>query len=315
MSSAILTAGQARINELRGLEQPLVLDKMIFALIPGLDDTAAVDRSMALPQPSQIVHEATIDSNNKGYVGSDQVVYSVILGSDIGNWSFNMIGLVEAVTGNLIAVSTMPETPKRKTNLAINTTGNMITRNFVLAFQDAQNLTAINVSAETWQFDYLAELGAHADSTDNPHDVTVSQVHGAAGRVDFFAMQSPPAGWLKCNGASVSRATYADLFAAIGITYGNGNGATTFNLPDLRSEFVRGWDDGRGVDLNRGLGTAQTDQFESHYHNYYSSNGSAGIALAAVRAATTGDNATATAAKGGSETRPRNIALLTCIKY
>lgn len=67
-------------------------------------------------------------------------------------------------------------------------------------------------------------------------------------QVSFFARNTPPAGWLAANGAAVSRATYADLFAAIGTTFGAGNGTSTFNLPDLRGEFLRGWDNGRGVD-------------------------------------------------------------------
>jgi hypothetical protein len=68
-------------------------------------------------------------------------------------------------------------------------------------------------------------------------------------------MSSPPPGWLKANGAVISRAGFAALCAAIGTTYGSGAG--TFALPDLRGEFVRGWDDGRGVDTGRAIGTTQ----------------------------------------------------------
>lgn len=66
-----------------------------------------------------------------------------------------------------------------------------------------------------------------------------------------------PAGWLIENGAALSRTTYATLFAVIGVTYGAGDGATTFNLPDRRGEFDRGLDLGRGVDPGRVLGSAQ----------------------------------------------------------
>lgn len=86
------------------------------------------------------------------------------------------------------------------------------------------------------------------------------------GEVRAFARTDAPAGWLKCNGAAVSRATYAGLFAVIGTTFGNGNGTTTFNLPDLRGEFIRGLDDGRGVDAGRDLGTAQAQQLLQHTH-------------------------------------------------
>ena len=80
-----------------------------------------------------------------------------------------------------------------------------------------------------------------------------------SGAVMYFAGQTAPTGWLKANGAAVSRTTYAALFAAIGTTYGAGDGRSTFNLPDLRGEFIRGWDDGRGVDTGRVFGSAQGD--------------------------------------------------------
>jgi microcystin-dependent protein len=71
------------------------------------------------------------------------------------------------------------------------------------------------------------------------------------GAVVPFAFASvPPFGYLLCNGAAVSRNIYARLFNAIGTTYGVGDGFFTFNLPDLRGEFIRGWDNGRGVDTS-----------------------------------------------------------------
>ena len=60
------------------------------------------------------------------------------------------------------------------------------------------------------------------------------------GMIAPFAMSTPPTGWLSCDGSAVSRATYADLFAAIGTTWGSGNGNSTFNIPDLRGAFLRG---------------------------------------------------------------------------
>ncbi|WP_256856057.1 phage tail protein [Rodentibacter ratti] len=82
------------------------------------------------------------------------------------------------------------------------------------------------------------------------------------GEVGFFARATPPSGWLKANGAAVSRTTYAALFAAIGTTFGAGDGRTTFNLPDLRGEFLRGLDDGRNIDSNRRLGSWQKGTIE-----------------------------------------------------
>lgn len=85
------------------------------------------------------------------------------------------------------------------------------------------------------------------------------------GEICFFGMATPPAGFLKCNGATISRTTYAALFAAIGTTWGGGDGSTTFNLPDYRGEFLRCWDDGRGVDNGRAFGGFQGENWKGFY--------------------------------------------------
>lgn len=82
-----------------------------------------------------------------------------------------------------------------------------------------------------------------------------------------FMGSAVPAGYLLANGAAVSRQSYAALFAAIGTTYGAGNGTTTFNLPDTRGVFLRGLDNGRGLDAGRALGAYQADSYASHGHS------------------------------------------------
>lgn len=138
------------------------------------------------------------------------------------------------------------------------------------------------------------------------------------GRVASFAGNAVPSGWLKANGALVSRATYAALFNAIGTVYGAGDGVATFALPDARGEFIRGFDDARGVDSGRVFGSAQADQMPSHTHvsDALDIAGSAACAGGANPVAAKG---TQTGATGGttnaSENRPRNLAMLICIKY
>ncbi len=82
------------------------------------------------------------------------------------------------------------------------------------------------------------------------------------GEVADYAGGTPPAGWLLCDGSAVSRATYATLFAAIGTTWGPGDGATTFNLPDMRGRVAAGRDDMGGAAAGRltipGSGTQGT---------------------------------------------------------
>ena len=93
-----------------------------------------------------------------------------------------------------------------------------------------------------------------------------------SGAVFCLAVSAVPADYLECNGQSVSKTTYAALFAVIGETYG-GSGSN-FNVPDLRGEFVRGWDHGRGVDSGRSIANSQGDQNESHTHGDGSLSGS-----------------------------------------
>ena len=88
------------------------------------------------------------------------------------------------------------------------------------------------------------------------------------GTVIWTAANAAPPGYLKANGAQVSRTTYNNLFIAIGTTYGAGDGTTTFNLPDLRGEFVRSFDDGRGVDPSRIMGSTQAANLEQHTHDF-----------------------------------------------
>jgi len=136
-----------------------------------------------------------------------------------------------------------------------------------------------------------------------------------AGTIIHVAMNTAPSGYIKANGALVSRTTFANLFAAIGTTFGAGDGSTTFALPDLRGEFIRGWADGRAVDTGRVFGTFQADEFKSHTHNLtvFTDNETNG-----PRPRDTGSGSAAgspaTSATGGAETRPRNVALLACIK-
>lgn len=195
-----------------------------------------------------------------------------------------------------------------------------------LGFTPVQQGTGIGQSPNIVKLGWSAggRLTATVDATDLGNFIFESHLTGA---VNYFAMPWAPAGWLKANGAAISRTTYAALFAVIGTTYGAGDASTTFNLPDLRGEFLRGFDDGRGLDAQRWIGSVQADQFKSHNHRFineydtptnqfiaYTDQNSEGVDVTNsagerchtyVRMENT----------GGNETRPRNIALLACIKY
>ena len=192
-----------------------------------------------------------------------------------------------------------------------------------------------NVDAETsrWYREIAQAVNERALSADVP------SIGAPAGAVIFSASSTLPAGYLKANGAAISRTTYSALFAAIGTTYGVGDGSTTFKLPDLRGEFLRGFDDGRGVDSGRGFGSAQAGtRFPSLY--VYAASSSSGTLVShpissngaypndsspqntdSQVTGTSGAYMQTNLTPSGSgfliafTARPRNIALLACIKY
>ncbi len=164
-----------------------------------------------------------------------------------------------------------------------------------------------------------------------------------SGTVHLFATTTAPSGYLECDGSAVSRTTYADLFGIIGTTWGAGDGSSTFNLPDLRGEFVRGWDNGKGTDSGRSFATSQADQNKSHSHSASASSsvsdpghahtyetaivtgraesgsgdGEAFNQTRTTNSATTGISVSTSVtvnSDGGNEARPRNIAMMYVIK-
>lgn len=163
----------------------------------------------------------------------------------------------------------------------------------------------------------IAGAGLALNKADNAQLLAAfQQLAMPAGAVQAFAMVTPPAGWLSCSGQVVSRTVYARLFAAIGTAFNTGGeGATSFRVPELRGEFVRGFDGGRGADAGRVFGTPQGGQLESHTHTFGMGTGVGGAFPDQNPLDGNPHQATATTnATGGTETRPRNVALLHCIK-
>lgn len=146
-------------------------------------------------------------------------------------------------------------------------------------------------------------------------EANTESVLSEVAQVAAYAQNTAPLGWLKCNGAAISRTAYARLFRAIGTTFGIGNGSTTFNLPDLRGEFIRGWADDRAVDTGRVFGSAQADELKAHTHSYgVDPIAGTGNGTKASDGSNIG-GIDSTNSTGGTETRPRNVALLYCIKF
>lgn len=166
-----------------------------------------------------------------------------------------------------------------------------------------------------------------------------------AGDLKYSLLTADHAGWFLCDGRAVSRATYAILFAAIGVSCGSGDGSTTFNIPDGRGRFIRGVDGGTGNDpdaaartaMNAGgntganVGSLQADQYASHTHtitdpahlHQLNSPGQAagapniGVPTGSGSAISTSSTTTGITINlaGGNETRPKNFYANTFIKY
>ncbi|MES2512507.1 MAG: phage tail protein [Bacteroidota bacterium] len=237
---------------------------------------------------------------------------------------------VMAVNGN-VGVGTPSPDPSAKVDIASTTSG------FVMPRMTSVQRKAISIPVAGLQV-YDTDLkgfyvydGVKWDCANNP-----------AGTVQYFANTLAPNGYLECNGQAVNRVTYAELFSAIGTLYGPGDGVTTFNLPDLRGEFLRGADNGRGADPGRTLGTTQSPSPVVHddtggapaqngdfsmdngavaYCDPWPGNVAGGIPSAYWAASPAGWTVYSGTSTGGAAygmihgSRPRNVALMPCIKF
>lgn len=170
----------------------------------------------------------------------------------------------------------------------------------------------------------------------------------SVGTISIWPRSTAITGWAECDGAAISRTTYAALFGIIGTTYGTGDGSTTFNIPNLRGGFVRGWDHGAGVDPGRVFGSYQADATQriigylgvddriaggsphgataGCFFSQYPATTTEAIAAGAPNIDTTAeggdglavyakfDNSLSVGARTSFETRPVNLALLYMIK-
>ncbi|EGP3792444.1 phage tail protein [Salmonella enterica] len=134
--------------------EPVLLDEFVFANVPGLEPDRPVDRNETLPPAEQIVHRQAV--SRKGVVNDNAVVHSVVLGADVGDFSFNWIGLLNKASGTLAMIVHAPLQQKLKT--VEGQQGNVLTRSFLMEYNGAQAETGINTPAESWQIDFTARM-------------------------------------------------------------------------------------------------------------------------------------------------------------
>jgi hypothetical protein len=145
-------AGENKIALNQSVNGGLTIANFVLANVPNLDAEPA-DRITVMPDSSLIVD--TLPFTKRGYVNPNQVVYSLVMGSNLGDYDFNWIGLVDE-DGVLVVVSHVPNIQKRKSVGGVP--GNTITRNFLIEYTDIQNITATTVPVETWQIDFSDRL-------------------------------------------------------------------------------------------------------------------------------------------------------------
>ena len=156
--------------------------------------------------------------------------------------------------------------------------------------------------------------------TDGTYSVVILPTSGAIGEVIWFADDTVPENFLECDGSEISQTTYALLYGVIGTWWDNSPAGGNFNIPDLRGEFIRGWDNGKGTDSGRVFASSQASANESHSHTVTdrydttSTNSAASGSGHNLRKAAITNN-TRTTSTSGSEARPRNYALMPCIRY
>ncbi|MBD1576291.1 hypothetical protein HC723_07565 [Vibrio sp. S11_S32] len=153
MSKNILTNALAGYKaECEANNQSVVLDQFVFANIPDLDVEADISPDETLPPEEQIVGRFPV--TQKGKINPNAVVYSIILGTDVGSFDFNAIYLVNSemdLAGAIIHLKTQTKEAADPTN---GIEGDTLTRNIITPYLNASELTQIVVDADTWQLDF-----------------------------------------------------------------------------------------------------------------------------------------------------------------
>ena len=152
--TAIVKSGENFFIKQLSKSQPIKLDRVIFANVPGINSNTDINADEKMPTSNQIVHTAPVTQS--GLLNDRTVVYSVILDTSVGDFSFNYIGLVNAETNTLCMVMHTDLTKKIKTTGQRQ--GNTITESIWLEMDNASESTGVTVNAQTWQIDYSKRL-------------------------------------------------------------------------------------------------------------------------------------------------------------
>nr|DAU95861.1 MAG TPA: Tail fiber protein [Caudoviricetes sp.] len=191
--------------------ESVLLDEFVFANVPGLNTDKAIDRNEGLPPAAQIVHRQAV--SRKGVVNENAVVHSVVLGADVGDFSFNWVGLINKASNTLAMIVHAPLQQKLKTKGGQQ--GNVLTRSFLMEYNGAQTETGINTPAETWQIDFTARMAG----MDERQRVENIDLYGAAAFLgDGWLVAKSGSQFYVTAGAGYVRGLRAQLAANQNIT-------------------------------------------------------------------------------------------------
>ena len=240
----LTTIGQASIANAIALNQTVSLTHMAVGdsngapTVPKESQTALVNEVYRAP-----INQLTTDLDNPNYL-----IAEMIIPTNVGGWSVREVGLFDEES-YLIAIANFPETYKPKLEEG---SGRDLVIRIILQVSNTDVVTlkvdpTIILASQAWVIDNFSKNklfpGGAKDQvltklSDNSGDMGWKYQSGVpVGTIDYFAREEMPQGYLLAAGQAVGRATYPDLFAAIGTAYGEGDGETTFNLPRLGDEI------------------------------------------------------------------------------
>lgn len=283
------------------------------------------------PNPAQttLVHElrrAPLNTLSVDPVNTNQIIAEQVIPEDVGGWWIREIGLYDSA-GDLIAIANCAETYKP---LLQEGSGRVQVIRVILIVSSTQAVTlkidpSVVLATRQYVDDSIIQVKTYVDqqlaahiAASDPHQQYLLEAdidkYTPAGFPLPWPAATSPTGWLKCNGAAFDKAKYPKLAAV----YPSGS------LPDLRGEFLRGWDDGRGVDLGRTVVSSQGDAIRNITGSITDIRFNVSAATSGVFVNTTNGPASEDAAGGGSarnisfdasrvvptasENRPRNVA-------
>ncbi|MFK0086490.1 phage tail protein [Pseudomonas sp. NPDC090755] len=345
---AILTAvGEAKQANANALGVPWTFSQMGVGDANLTDPTPSRDQKKLINERRRApLNQVKVDPDNASIIIAEQVIPP-----DVGGWWIREIGLYDA-DGDLVAVANCApsfkpllsqgtgKTQVVRLNIIVTSAANVqlkVDPAVVLAtraYVDGSILEVLPKNKAAGEFTRVKinDRGVVL-SGDNPSTLAANGITDAytkeqvdaliaeasalpVGAMVAFPVDKMAPGFLELDGSVKSSAIYPSLSAFLGTVFNKGDeGPGNFRLPESRAEFLRGWDHGRGVDAGRVIGNWQADETRAHSHSYNVASavmGTGGVSNP-VPSDTPGITKT-TNPTGGTETRPRNLAVMWCIK-